>query len=166
MSGTTMMLLGQWPCTRRSISLQMAGYCVSRRWFCTDVADSHPHPGRTPTAPHPGRSHGVPLVTSSAQLAVGSAECSVDLELNERHWPEAGPSESHEIAPGSEDSDVAECVDKAPHDIGSLLCRLGEIIGTIFLPFGRHTLPHSGQAGLEPNHSSSRSIRGCSQMPG
>ena len=29
-----------------------------------------------------------------------------------------------------------------------------------------HTLPHSGQLGLEPYHSSSRSIMGCTQIPG
>ena len=71
-----------------------------------------------------------PGLLSSAQLAVGSAECSADLELNERPLPEAGPSESHEIASASEDSDFVECVDKAPppHDVGSLLCRLGEVI--------------------------------------
>ena len=55
-----------------------------------------------------------PGLLSSVQLAVGSAECSADLELNERPLPEAGPSESHEIASESEESDFGECADEAP----------------------------------------------------
>ena len=49
-----------------------------------------------------------PGLLSPAQLAIGSAESSADVVLTERPLPEAGPSESHEIASESEESDFGE----------------------------------------------------------